>query len=87
MNGNNTELRVISCDLASQVNPQRKNTKFCNVCGKPLDIFDFQEEFRLQRSLGYGTKYDGEYLDIRLCCDCMDELIDKCVISPISHDT
>lgn len=56
---------------------------YCNKCGKEMDIFDLQEKFSLQRNIQYGSKYDGAYLDIDLCCNCMDELIDGCVISPV----
>lgn len=58
-----------------------KNT--CNKCGKRYDLWDTQEDFSIHRQLGYGTKYDGDYLDIRLCCSCMEELIEKCSVSPI----
>lgn len=57
---------------------------FCNKCGKRLDIFDIQEEFCIESRLGYGTKYDGDYLRLDLCCDCMEELIDSCKINPIT---
>lgn len=55
----------------------------CNMCGKPLDTFDTQEDFSIHRKLGYGTKNDGSVLDLHLCCDCLDRLVDNCMISPI----
>ena len=55
----------------------------CNMCGKTLDTFDTQEDFSIQRKLGYGTKNDGSVLDLHLCCDCLDRLVDECTISPI----
>ena len=55
----------------------------CNKCGKKFDVFDKQEAFRLYRHLGYGTKYDGSYLELDLCCECMEQLIEECKISPI----
>lgn len=55
----------------------------CNKCGREFDLWDMQEDFSIQRSLGYGTKYDGDDLFLNLCCDCMEELIDSCKISPI----
>ena len=58
---------------------------YCNVCGKTLDMWDKQEDFSIQRSLGYGTVHDGEELDIHLCCDCMDKLISSCKISPVKE--
>lgn len=55
----------------------------CNKCGKQFDLWDFQEGFSITQTLGYGTKYDGDSLDIHLCCDCMEKIIDACIISPI----
>lgn len=55
----------------------------CNKCGKEFDEWDTQEEFRIYSHLGYGTKYDGDKLELDLCCDCMTDLIDSCKISPI----
>lgn len=78
MTGNYTELRLVKNE------PQKKEeTTFCNMCGKPLDFWDVQEDFSLHRHLGYGTKNDGSVLDLHLCCDCLDKIVDKCNISPI----
>lgn len=57
----------------------------CNMCGKKFDIWDIQECFQINRSLGYGTKYDGDSLNLNLCCECMERLIDMCTISPINE--
>lgn len=57
--------------------------KVCNKCGKPLDIWDKQEDFSLVRKLGYGTAYDGEILELQVCCDCMETFITECVVSPV----
>lgn len=59
----------------------------CNKCGKTFDFWDTQEDFSIERSLGYGTKYDGSTLELDLCCECMEKLIEECVISPISDNT
>lgn len=59
----------------------------CNKCGKKFDFWDAQENFSINARLGYGTKYDGSDLELDLCCDCMEKLIDECVISPISDNT
>lgn len=58
-------------------------TILCNMCGKQFDIWDTQEDFSINRRLGYGTKYDGDELQLDLCCDCMEKIIDECKISPI----
>lgn len=57
---------------------------FCNKCGKTLDIFDRQEDFSITKErLGYGTKFDGDKLKLHLCCDCLEELVNGCKVSPI----
>lgn len=56
---------------------------FCNVCGRELDAWDEQEDFTIHKHLGYGTKYDGEILNLHICCNCMDSLINSCKLSPI----
>ncbi len=56
---------------------------YCNKCGKKMDIFDIQEHLSLQGRFGYGSKYDGDDYDLDLCCECMDKLIDECVIPPV----
>lgn len=55
----------------------------CNKCGKKLDMWDIQENFSIETKLGYGTIYDGDKLNMRLCCKCMERLVDECIISPI----
>lgn len=57
----------------------------CNICGKTFDIWDAQENFSIDRMLGYGTKYDGDELHLDICCDCMEKIIDGCMIPPIAH--
>lgn len=58
----------------------------CNKCGKPLDIWDMQEDFHIYKRLGYGTKYDGAKLELDLCCKCLESLAEECEISPIIED-
>ena len=55
----------------------------CSLCGKEFDLFDKNEDYSIVKKLGYGTKYDGDQIQLRLCCDCMEQLIDRCVVSPI----
>lgn len=59
----------------------------CNKCGKMFDLWDTQEDFSIERVLGYGTKYDGDKMNIHLCCECMEKLVDECIVSPISDNT
>ena len=55
----------------------------CNLCGTELDYCDIQEDFTFSKHLGYGTRYDGSDLLMRLCCHCMEKLIDGCVVPPL----
>lgn len=59
--------------------------KVCNKCGKILDTWDIQEDFTLERALGFGTKHDGETLKLRLCCKCIEDLINGCKVNPLSE--
>lgn len=63
----------------------------CNMCGKEFDLWDIQEGFGFDYSVGYGSKYDGEHIHIDLCCDCFDEMMSsyilkKCMISPLAEE-
>ena len=49
----------------------------CSMCGKELNIFDIQENFVFSHHFGYGSKFDYKKIDIRLCCECMDKVLDK----------
>lgn len=55
----------------------------CNMCGKDFDLWDEQEDFSIHRNCGFGTKYDGSRINLDLCCECMEKLIDACLISPV----
>ena len=58
----------------------------CNKCGNKFSDWDNSEDFKIHSRLGYGTKYDGCYLELDLCCKCMEELIESCTISPIVYN-
>lgn len=58
----------------------------CNLCGATLDFWDIQEDFSIHKKrLGYGTVHDGEQLSLQLCCNCMDRLISRCVVRPLTE--
>jgi Fe2+ or Zn2+ uptake regulation protein len=63
------------------------NEIVCNKCGKKFDMWDSYENYSINAHLGYGTKYDGDNLELHICCDCMEKLIDECIISPIKENT
>ena len=60
-----------------------ENISKCNLCGRDLGFFDINEDFSWSKRLGYGTKYDGDYLDLHLCCECLEKIVDKCAVNPI----
>ena len=57
----------------------------CNFCGRQLGIFDIQEPLLIKNHMGYGSKFDGEVIDIRFCCDCFDAIVEQCEISPVKE--
>lgn len=59
------------------------NECICNLCGAPLNLFDMQENIYIHKTIGYGSKHDGERIDIHFCCDCFDKIIDACKVTPI----
>lgn len=65
-----------------------KAVKWCNLCGKKFELWDKEENFCFHRRVGYGSAYDGYLLNLNLCCNCfdrlMDELVPKCEINPLS---
>lgn len=49
----------------------------CNVCGKalknPRDLDFVNIHFRI----GYGSKYDGDMIDMDICPECLDKMLIK----------
>ena len=59
----------------------RVNTIHCDMCGKQFDVFDTQENFGFHyHNIGYGSKFDETNMDIDLCCECFDKMINEYVI-------
>ena len=48
-----------------------------------MDFWDIQEDNTIHKTAGYGSKYDEEEIELHICCDCMDKIIDQCKITPI----
>lgn len=57
----------------------------CNLCGKELDFWDKQENYEIETTVGYGSKYDGEHIRVRFCCACFDRIVTVCQINPIEE--
>lgn len=62
------------------------NIRYCNICGGQMDYWDVNEDFTIHTYAGYGSRYDGEEIELHVCCDCMGKLIEKCSISPIVRE-
>lgn len=63
-----------------------RETAFCTLCGKAMDEFDENQNLTIHTRLGYGSVHDGDLVHIRLCCDCIDSLIDDCVLDPFEAE-
>lgn len=59
----------------------------CDMCGKEFDMWDKQESRCFYDQFGYGSKYDGDNINLDLCCNCFDKVIDwivpQCKHNPI----
>ena len=60
--------------------------KKCNMCGKDLDkSFDTYIDYVLYAYIGYGSIHDGDKVNMRLCSNCLDNLIAACKINPVEE--
>lgn len=51
----------------------------CSICGKTFDEWDREQNFYLGFNPGFGSKYDaydGEPIDLHMCCECFDKMMD-----------
>lgn len=64
-----------------------KHTVICNMCGKEFDRYDLEQGIGLGGRLKYGSVHDGRRYSLDLCCDCFDNILDQCVISPLEDDS
>lgn len=55
----------------------------CNLCGKPFDEWDQEENLCIHSYVGYGSKFDTSIVDMHICCNCFDSLVERCVKNPI----
>lgn len=55
----------------------------CNLCGKEFNCWDEQEGLNIHTRLGYGSKYDGSLVNLDICIDCFDTIIEQSSINPI----
>lgn len=74
---------VFFSPLKREMLMRNEKNNICNKCGKALDVWDKENNFSINNVIKYGSIYDGEKINLHLCCECMDDLINSCVISPI----
>lgn len=60
-----------------------QRTYMCSKCGQILDMYDIQQDFTIHKRVGYGSIYDGDTVDLHLCCRCFDNLVRECLVYPI----
>lgn len=64
-----------------------KGKTLCNLCSKEFNEWDEQENFGIHTRVGYGSRFDGDNIDLDLCCECFDKLmgrlVSECKINPI----
>ena len=54
----------------------------CNKCGRVIS--QYEGFLRLNNyTMPYGSKYDSDILNMTLCVDCLDGIVEKCDINPI----
>jgi hypothetical protein len=46
------------------------------MCGNTLDEIDKDQDFHFKQWIGYGSRYDMNIFEARLCCDCFDKILD-----------
>ena len=61
-------------------------TRICNKCGRQIEYGDRFPGLSYEDKIGYGSKYDGCRIELDLCTDCLDWLIDVCVIDPTDDE-
>lgn len=58
----------------------------CNMCGKDFDEFDIQNNFGIHKKVLYGSSFDGGVINLDLCCDCFDKLMEEYILPNAEHD-
>ena len=54
----------------------RKHPTKCAMCGKEFDFWDYNESVHLRHAFGFGSKHDTNKIDVWLCAQCADKLMD-----------
>lgn len=66
---------------ASEIEKYRVENKMdeakCDMCGRKLKYWDCNQDFVLEHSFQYGSRYEMAYIKAHLCNDCMDKVFDN----------
>lgn len=54
-----------------------KTNNRCSICGKKLNTLDKELGFKYNGKVGYGSVHDGEHIQLNICCDCFDKIVEK----------
>lgn len=59
----------------------------CNVCGEDPRLKKVHIEIDIHQPIGYGSRYDGDKIDLDVCANCVDTVLEAisnvCKIPPI----
>ena len=61
-----------------------RQARICNYCGKEIDDFSGSLSIKDVR-MPYLSRFDMDALNLTLCPDCLDRIVDDCRISPITE--
>ena len=71
--------------VPKKINRKVNTNAVCNLCGKRLDLLDLQNRLFICKTLGYGSEFNGKRVDLRMCCNCFDRLVEGCDVAPIDQ--
>ncbi len=58
----------------------------CNKCGKQIGRMEAESSLHYHGMLGYASSYDGLEIEIDLCPNCLEWLMDELKIDPAITD-
>lgn len=59
--------------------------RVCNMCGKPFDYSDEEQDISFHRPIGYGSRFDLSYLNLDLCNQCFDKTMIEYILPNCRH--
>lgn len=72
-------------DLSNQM---KHPVPTCSMCGNAFNFWDQNQDFRVDRCIGFGSRYDLCRLQLNLCIECFDKVLDwllpQCKLNPLT---